>query len=198
MLEVVRAFNWLIDQGKAFYWATSQWSAAEIEEAHNVAEKYNLHAPIADQCLYNAFARDRVEKEYLPVFEKYNYGTTVWSPLAGSLLTGKYNSGTIPAGSRFETNANLSFIKAAAEGLTTPEGQAKLAKVKALGEIAKEEFDGATTAQLTLAWTAKNPHVSTMIIGASKPEQVIENLKALELIPKITDEQYARISAIFS
>jgi len=198
MLEIVRAFNWLIDQGKAFYWATSEWSAEEIEEAHQIAEKYHLHAPIADQCKYNAFDRVRVDKDLIPVFNKYKYGTTVWSPLAGSFLTGKYNSGTIPPDSRFAKNVSLSFIKERADQLATPEGRAKIAKVKVLEEIAKGLGEDVTTAQLALAWTAKHPNVSTMIIGASKPEQVIENVGALKVIPKITDEIYARIDELFA
>jgi len=198
MLEVVRAFNFLIEQGKAFYWGTSEWSALQIEEAHHIASKHNLHAPVADQCLYNAFSRTRLEVEYKHVFDRYKYGTTVFSPLDGSFLTGKYNHGEVPADSRYANNASIDFIKARGDGLKSPEGQAKIAKVRQLETIAKEEFNGATTAQLALAWTAKNPNVSTLIIGASKPEQVIENLKALELIPKITDEQYERISKIFS
>lgn len=194
MLEIVRSFNWLIAQGKAFYWATSMWSAERIEEAHQIAEKYNLHAPIADQCLYNALDRQYVDKEYLPLFEKYNFGTTVFSPLAASLLTGKYNSGQIPADSRLATSTN-DWVKGAKAKFAEAETQAKIEKVKQLTAIADEL--GVTTSQLALAWTAKNPHVSTMIIGASKPEQVTENVKMLQVIPKVTDEIMEKISSIF-
>jgi len=196
MLEIVRAFNWLIAQGKAFYWATSEWSAEQIEEAHQIAEKYNLHAPIADQCLYNALTRERVDKQLKPVFEKYHYGTTIFSPLGGSILTGKYNSGTIPDDSRFAKNVSDSYIKNMRALISSDEGKKKLELVKQLSVMAEEL--GVTTAQLTLAWTAKHPNVSTMIIGASKPEQVIENLGALEVIPKITPELYEKIDKLFA
>ncbi|KAF8311643.1 Aldo/keto reductase [Clavulina sp. PMI_390] len=195
MLEVVRGFNWLIEQGKALYWGTSEWSSEQIEEAHVVAEKYLLHAPIADQCQYSALKRQRIDKDLVPVFEKYNYGTTIWSPLAGSLLTGIYNDGVIPADSRLATNADV-YFKGDPDKLQSPRMQAALAKVKQLTAIADEL--GVTTAQLALAWAAKNPHVSTMIIGASKPEQIIENIGALELVPKITDELWSRIDTIFA
>ncbi|KAF8309420.1 putative potassium channel beta subunit protein [Clavulina sp. PMI_390] len=195
MLEIVRAFNWLIAQGKAFYWATSMWSAERIEEAHQIADKYNLHAPIADQCLYNGLDREKVDKEFLPLFEKYNYGTTIFSPLAASFLTGKYNDGNIPPDSRLATSTNQ-WVQGVVERFQTPEVKAKIEKVKQLTAIAEEL--GVTTSQLALAWTATNPHVSSMIIGASKPSQVIENLGALDLIPKLTDEIKARIDKIFA
>ncbi|KAF8311644.1 putative potassium channel beta subunit protein [Clavulina sp. PMI_390] len=195
MLEIVRAFNWLIEQGKAFYWATSEWSSEQIEEAHVIAEKYNLHAPIADQCQYSALKRERIDKDLVPVLEKYKYGTTIWSPLAGSLLTGKYNDGVIPPDSRFASNAGI-YFKGDPDKLQSERMQTSIAKVKQLTAIATEL--GATTAQLALAWTAKNPHVSTMIIGASKPEQVIENLGALDLVPKITEELWSKIDTIFA
>ncbi|KAF8325211.1 Aldo/keto reductase [Cantharellus anzutake] len=199
MLEIVRAFSWLIEQGKAFYWATSMWSVEQIEEAHQIAEKYNLHAPIADQVRYSALAREHVEKDLLPVFEKYNYGTTVWSPLAGSLLTGKYNHGQIPPDSRLAKHSSLDFVQKQVESLKGESGKATIEKVKKLLEIGRREFgEEVTTAQVALAWAAKTKNVATLIVGASKPEQLVENLGAIKLIPKLTEEVYEEISKLFS
>jgi len=194
MLEVVRAFDWLINQGKAFYWATSEWSAREIEEAHHVAAAHNLHAPIADQCQYNCFHRQRFEVEYKGLYKTYNYGTTIFSALASGLLTGKYNNG-IPEGSRFHNNPD--FFKKTADSLTEAEGLAKIEKVKKLTEIAEKELNCSVSA-LALAWVAKHPNASTVILGATKPAQLEENLKALEVLPKITDEIYKKINDILA
>ncbi|KAF8893710.1 voltage-gated potassium channel beta-2 subunit [Gymnopilus junonius] len=181
MEEVVRAFNYVIQQGWAFYWATSEWSAREIEEAHHVASKFGLIGPIAEQCEHNMFHRERPEKEYKPIYEKYGTGTTVFSALAGGLLTGKYNDG-IPEGSRFATH---SWMKNTVQKLQQQEGQEKIRKIRELSKLAKEEFN-TTPGALALAWVAKSPNTSTVILGASTPQQVLDNLKALELLPKLT------------
>jgi len=191
MEEIVRAFNYCIDHGKAHYWGTSEWSARQIEEAHHVASRLNLVAPIAEQCQYNCFHRQRFEVEYRPLFDKYRYGTTIFSALASGMLTGKYNNG-VPKGSRFDTNPH--FFKNKVEGLKQAEGLQQIEKVKSLTEIAKE-LD-CSVASLALAWAAHNPHSSTIILGASKVEQLEENLKALDVLPKISHDIYQRINKI--
>lgn len=191
MDEIVRGFNRLIESDKCFYWGTSEWSAQQIEEAHSVANRLNLIPPIADQCQYNMFHRERPEKEYDPLYKSHSYGTTIWSPLASGLLTGKYNNG-IPAGSRFDTNK--SFFDNTVKELQTAEGQAKIEKVKKLTEIA--DSLGTKVTNLALAWCAKNPNVSTVILGASKPEQIIENLKSLDLIEKLTPDIMSQIDEV--
>ncbi|CAL1694677.1 unnamed protein product [Somion occarium] len=192
MEEVVRAFNYVIEKGWAFYWATSEWSAYEIEEAHHVADKLGLIAPIAEQCQHHMLHRERPEKEYAPLYKKYDLGTTVWSALASGLLTGKYNNG-IPPDSRFATNKD--FFKDTLDILTKDEGLKKIEKVKQLTEFAEKEL-GCSVTHLALAWVAKQPGTSTVILGATKPEQVIDNLKALDVIPKLTEEVLEKIEKI--
>lgn len=192
MEEIVRAFNWVIEKGWAFYWATSEWSAFQIEEAHHVATRLNLIAPIAEQCQHHMLHRERPEKEYAPLYKRYDLGTTVWSALASGLLTGKYNNG-IPPDSRLAHHKD--FFKDTLDSFTKEEGLAKLAKVKALTEIAEKDL-GCNTAQLALAWVARVPSTSTVILGATKPEQVLDNLKALEVIPKLTPEILDKIEAV--
>ncbi|KAF2681841.1 voltage-gated potassium channel subunit beta-1 channel subunit beta-1 [Lentithecium fluviatile CBS 122367] len=191
MKEIVEAFTQTINMNLAYYWGTSEWSAEQIQEACAIAEKYNLIAPIVEQPQYNAFHRERFEQEYAPLYEKFQYGTTIWSPLASGLLTGKYDKG-IPEDSRFATNPD--FFKSTIEKLKSEEGQVKLEKVRKLGKIAEKL--GANTTQLALAWCAKNKNVSTVILGASKPEQVHDNCKALQLLPKLTDEVMGEIEGI--
>ncbi|KAN0064454.1 hypothetical protein ACQY0O_002079 [Thecaphora frezii] len=191
MEEVVRAFNRLIESDKCFYWGTSEWSAQQIEEAHSVAARLNLIPPIADQCQYNMFHRDRLEKEYHPLFQSHGYGTTIWSPLASGLLTGKYNDG-VPKGSRFDTNPT--FFSETVKSLSTEIGLEKIEKVKKLTKIA--ESLGTKVAVLALAWCAKNPNVSTVILGASRPEQIKENLEALELLDKLTPEVLEEVEEV--
>jgi aryl-alcohol dehydrogenase-like predicted oxidoreductase len=191
MKEIVEAFTQTINMNLAYYWGTSEWSADQIQEACDIAEKYNLIAPIVEQPQYNAFHRERFEKEYAPLYKKYQYGTTIWSPLASGMLTGKYNDG-IPEDSRFATNPE--FFKSTIEGLKSEEGQAKIKKVKELTKIA-EKLGGSTT-QLALAWAAKNPNVSTVILGATKVEQVKDNCGAIKLLSKLTDEVMAEIEKI--
>ena len=183
--ETVRAMDIVIKQGKAFYWGTSEWSAAEIALADGIARQYGLTPPTMEQPQYNMFTRERFEKEYAPLYRDLGYGTTIWSPLASGLLTGKYNNG-IPEDSR----ASLKGYEWLKEGIT-PE---RVEKVKQLKTVADEL--GASMAQLGLAWCLKNPNVSTVITGASRAAQVSENMKALEIAPKITDEVMGRIEEI--
>ncbi|KAM0749436.1 Aldo/keto reductase [Meredithblackwellia eburnea MCA 4105] len=193
MEEIVRGFNFILEKGWAFYWGTSEWSAAQIEEATGIAHRLGLVAPVVEQPHYSLLHRERFEVELSGVFQKYGYGTTIWSPLESGILTGKYNDG-IPQDSRFTTNKDF-FSNHIKELFETDAGKAKLAKVKAFGELAKKL--NTSSASLALAWAAKNPNVSTVILGASKPEQVTENLKALEVIPLITKEIDDEIEKIF-
>ncbi|KAJ7763188.1 NADP-dependent oxidoreductase domain-containing protein [Mycena maculata] len=189
MEEIVRAFNYVIEKGWAFYWGTSEWSAQEIEEAHHVATRLNLIAPIAEQMQHNMFHRERPEKEYAPLYQKYGYGTTVWSPLAAGLLTGKYNDG-IPEDSRF---AREEMFKGRAAALAS---QDKISKVKELTKIA-QSLDSTPTA-LALAWLAKNPNTSTIILGVTSVPQLQQNLEALRVLPKIRDAHMAKIEEILA
>lgn len=192
MKEIVEGFTQVIrNLNLAYYWGTSEWSATQIMEATQVAERYNLIAPIAEQPQYNAFHRERLEVEYAPLFQQFEYGTTIWSPLDSGMLTGKYNEG-IPEGSRYKTNPSMfaNDIKA----LESEEGKAKIAKVRKLTEIADKL--GGTVAQLSIAWCVKNPNVSTVILGASKPQQIDDNVKALQLLPKLTAEVMEEIESI--
>ncbi|MDQ5850817.1 MAG: aldo/keto reductase, partial [Chloroflexota bacterium] len=183
--ETVRAMDIVIKQGKAFYWGTSEWSAAEILRADGIARQYGLTPPAMEQPQYNMFTRERFEREYAPLYRELGYGTTIWSPLASGLLTGKYNEG-IPADSR----AGLEGYEWLQRGIT-PE---RIEKVRALQPIADEL--GCSLAQLALAWCLKNPNVSSVITGASRPQQVTENMKALEIAPKITPEIMERIEGV--
>ncbi|KAJ7779627.1 voltage-gated potassium channel beta-2 subunit [Mycena metata] len=189
MEEIVRAFNYVIEKGWAFYWGTSEWTAQQIEEAHHVATKLNLIAPIAEQCGHSMFRRERAEKEYAPLYEKYGLGTTAFSALQGGILTGKYNDG-IPADSRFAQ----AMFKGRVEGLKAAEGQEQIRKVRELTKIA--EALGSTPTALALAWVAKNPNTSTIILGVSSAQQVLDNLKALEVLPKLTSDVMEQIEKI--
>ncbi|MCC6261394.1 MAG: aldo/keto reductase [Anaerolineales bacterium] len=185
--ETVWAMHNIIEWGKALYWGTSEWAASEIVEALQIAERHHLHKPVVEQPQYNMFERKRLEGDYARFYKEYNYGTTIWSPLASGLLTGKYNHG-IPKDSRGALQG-YDWLK---DHLTS---EAKLAKVRALEPIAKEL--GCSLSQLALAWCLKNPFVSTVITGASRVEQVHENMKAAEVAPKITPEILKQIDAIF-
>jgi voltage-dependent potassium channel beta subunit len=187
--ETVRAMNHIINQGKALYWGTSEWRADQIMEAYGIARRERLIPPTMEQPQYNMFHRNRVEHEYARLYREIGLGTTIWSPLAYGLLTGKYNQG-IPDNSR-----------AAAEGqewirkqFDTEETQKKIEKVRRLGEIAEQL--GCSMAQLALAWCLKNPNVSTVITGASRVEQVHENLKALDVVDRLDDQVMERIESI--
>jgi voltage-dependent potassium channel beta subunit len=184
--ETVWAMHNIIEWGKAFYWGTSEWSAAENVSALEIAERHHLHKPVTEQPVYNLFSRQHFTKEYERVYKDYGYGTTIWSPLASGLLTGKYSQG-IPADSR----GALKGYDWLHDQLTD---QQKLAKVQALEPIAKEL--GCTLSQLALAWCLKNPFVSTVITGASRVEQVHENMKATEVAPRLTPEILERIDQI--
>ncbi|OZJ04847.1 hypothetical protein BZG36_02617 [Bifiguratus adelaidae] len=192
MEETVRAFNYCIDKGWVFYWGTSEWSAQQIQEACAIADKFGLIKPVVEQPQYNMFHRERFETEYEPLYKQIGLGTTIWSPLAGGILTGKYNDG-VPQDSRFAMKDN-EMMKRFRDGLSTEEGKAKLAKVRKLGELAKR-LD-TTTAALALAWTIKNKNVSTVIMGASKPSQITDNVSALKTVPKLTDEIMEEIEGI--
>jgi len=185
--ETVWAMHNIIEWGKALYWGTSEWSAAEIAKAIEVAERHHLHKPVMEQPVYNLFQRHRFSPEYQRVYKEYGYGTTTWSPLASGLLTGKYKGG-IPKGSR----GNLEGYDWLQDHLTDQE---KLAKVAALEPLAKEI--GASLAQFSLAWCLQNPYVSTVITGASRVEQVHENMKAMEFVDKFTPEVMDKIDEIF-
>ncbi len=187
--ETVWAMHSLIMQGKVMYWGTSEWSAQEITQAHQVARQYNLIPPLMEQPQYNMLHRDRFEKEYAQLYRDFGLGTTIWSPLASGLLTGKYNDG-IPEDSRLSL-PGYEWLKNALLG----EGSdAKLAKVRALGTIADEL--GVPMAQMALAWTLKNPNVSTVITGASRVSQLESNMKALDVVEKLTDDVMGRIATI--
>jgi voltage-dependent potassium channel beta subunit len=185
--ETVWSMHNIIEWGKAIYWGTSEWSAAEIVAAIEIAERHHLHKPVTEQPIYNLFDRHRFTPEYERVYKDYGYGTTIWSPLASGLLTGKYSQG-IPAGSR----GALEGYDWLHKHLTDQE---KLAKVQALESIARE-LD-CKLSHLALAWCLKNPFVSTVITGASRVEQVHENMKASEVAPKLTPEILERIDTIF-
>lgn len=183
--ETVYAMSDIISSGKALYWGTSEWSAEEIREAWEIADRRNLRKPQMEQPQYNLFCRERVEGEYARLYEGLGLGLTTWSPLASGLLSGKY-AGGVPGDSRM-ARPDYAWLKAKS---LTPE---KLAAVDRLAALAAEL--GVTTAQLALAWTASNPRVSSVITGASSPAQVRENLGAAELIGRIDGELKARIEA---
>ncbi len=185
--ETVFAFNQVIREGKAFYWGTSEWSAAEIMRATDFARRNGLRPPSMEQPQYNLFHRRRFEEEYAPLYKELGYGTTTWSPLYGGLLTGKYNDGKIPEGSR-ATLKELDWMK------QRYQDEQKLAICRQLAEVADDL--SIPMAQLSLAWLLKNPHVSTVITGASKVSQLKENMKAVEVKEKLTDDVMERIHEI--
>ena len=187
--ETVRAMNHVIGQGKALYWGTSEWPAERILEAYHVARRERLIPPLMEQPQYNLFHRDRVEFEYAPLYERIGLGTTIWSPLKGGLLTGKYNDG-IPSGTR-STVEGYEWLSSRFEGGDVPQ---QIAGVRGLSDFAEEL--GCTTAQLALAWCLANPNVSTAITGASKPEQVTENMGAMKVLERLTPDVLERIEEI--
>jgi len=186
--ETVWAMHNIIESGKAIYWGTSEWSAQEIVAAIEIAERHHLHKPVMEQPEYNMVHRRVFEKEYARLFRDYGYGSTTWSPLASGLLTGKYNDG-IPEDSR----GAIKGYEWLQDRLTD---QDLINKVKKLGDVAGDL--GASTAQLAIAWLLKNPNVSTVILGASKVSQLKENLKALEVVPKLTDNVMTAIEEILA
>ena len=184
--EVVLTMNTLIQQGKILYWGTSEWSGVEIMEAHRVAKDYRIIGPSMEQPQYNLFERNKVENEYLEVYKNVGLGTTIWSPLASGLLSGKYNDG-IPEGSRFAIEG-FDWLKDRwmADDL--------LARVKKLGDLAKEL--GVSQAALSIAWCVKNEHVTTAILGATKKAQLLDNLEALKVLPLLSAEIMQQIDTI--
>jgi len=184
--ETVWAMHNIIERGKALYWGTSEWNADEIRAAWEIADRRNLHKPVVEQPQYNLLHRKRVEQEYARLYDDIGLGLTTWSPLASGLLSGKYQKG-VPPGSRGALES-YAFLR---DGLTDP---AKNAIVGRLETIAKDL--GCTLAQLALAWCMRNPRVSTVITGATRVEQIAENLKALDVVAKLTPGVMTRIDGI--
>jgi len=184
--ETVWAMHDMIERGKALYWGTSEWSAADIAAAWHIAERHHLHKPVVEQPEYNLFHRERVEVEYKRLYEDIGLGLTTWSPLASGLLTGKYLDG-VPEGSR----GALPGYEWLRGSLTD---DAANAKVRGLKVIADDL--GCPLAQLAIAWCASNPHVSSVITGASRVSQVVDNMKAVDVLPLLTAEVVARIETI--
>ena len=187
--ETVWAMNHIVNQGKAIYWGTSMWSAQQIMEAYAIARREHLIPPLMEQPQYHMFHRERVEKEYARLYKEIGLGTTIWSPLASGLLTGKYNDG-IPDGTRV-TLEGYEWLRKRFE---SQEIQQDIQKVRQLMPVADEL--GCSMAQLALAWCLKNPNVSTVITGTSRVEQVIENMKALDVVDSLSDDVMDRIETI--
>ncbi|MBN8832879.1 MAG: alcohol dehydrogenase [Niastella sp. SCN 39-18] len=184
--ETVWAMNTLLQQGKILYWGTSEWTGVEIMEAHMIAKKYNLIGPTMEQPQYNLFERNKVEADYSQIYKTVGLGTTIWSPLASGLLSGKYNEG-IPKGSRFAL-AGFDWLK---DRWMMDD---KIKKVKKISDLAKKL--NISTAALSIAWCLKNPNVSTAILGATKKQQLIENLRSLDVLPLLDDEVMEKIEKI--
>ena len=184
--ETVYAMHDIISRGRALYWGTSEWSATDIMGAWHIADKHHLHKPIVEQPEYNLFHRKKIEQEYVRLYSEIGLGTTIWSPLASGLLSGKYANG-IPADSR-GTLKNMAWMK---EQLLDAEKNAIVAKLS----LVAKALD-CTTAQLAIAWCVKNPRVSTVITGASRLSQVTENMKAMDVVAKLTPDVMTRIHEI--
>jgi voltage-dependent potassium channel beta subunit len=184
--ETVWAMHDIISRGKALYWGTSEWSAADVTAAWQIAERHHLHKPVMEQPEYNLFHRDRVEKQYARLYEDLGLGLTTWSPLASGLLTGKYRNG-VPADSR----GAIPRMKFLVEGLTDKQKNSAVGEL----ELVAREL-GCSLAQLAIAWCARNPRVSTVITGASSVSQVEENMKAADVVPRLTGQVMERIDAI--
>jgi voltage-dependent potassium channel beta subunit len=189
--ETVRAMHNLIQQGKVMYWGTSEWSAQQITQAHAIARQEHLTAPSMEQPQYNLLHRDKVDGEFNPLYEQFGMGTTIWSPLASGLLTGKYNAG-IPDDSRLA----LPGYEWLRDLWTSEDGKKKLEKIRQLSVLANE-FD-INMAHLSIAWCLKNPNVSTVILGASRLSQLEDNLGAMDVVSKLTPDVIERIEAIFA
>ncbi len=189
--ETVLAMDTLVRQGKVLYWGTSEWSAAQIAEAVAFARAHHLYAPTMEQPQYNLLHRDRVENEYAPLYADAGLGTTIWSPLASGLLTGKYNDGIDPE-SRLGQES-LAWLQASVLG---EPAQGRLAKVRGFTALAKEL--GESPAQLSIAWCLRNPNVSSVILGASRVSQLQENLRALEVVTRVDEAAWKRIEAAFA
>jgi aryl-alcohol dehydrogenase-like predicted oxidoreductase len=190
--ETVRAMNWLIDQGKCFYWGTSEWNSEEIAIAWQHANRLNMIGPVMEQPQYNMLAREKVEKEFSLLYEHYGTGLTIFSPLKTGILTGKYNDG-IPEDSRI-ANATDGYTKGQKEKYGDETWQKEIAQVRKLKPVADKL--GCDQATLAMAWVIKNPHVSSAITGASKVEQVTKSVKCLDILPKLTQEIMDEIDTI--
>ena len=188
--ETVRAMHDLVSAGKILYWGTSEWSAQQLQEAYGVARQYGLTPPTMEQPQYNMLHRDRVEREYHPLYAGIGLGTTIWSPLASGVLTGKYSKG-VPEGSRMAL-PEYSWLRE--REIDSPEGQMRIRKADAIVKLAGEL--GVSAAQLAIAWCLKNPNVSTVILGASTIAQVEENLAALPVVEQLDEAVMERIEAI--
>lgn len=193
-IEVVQAMKSILESGKALYWGTSTWPAVRVMEAMLLCDIVGCPRPIAEQCQYSMLHRKPIEKNYIALFDDYDLGTTIWSPLASGVLTGKYNNG-IPNGSRF-ANEEYAYILDEYLGETEEEKEATIKKLKGLASIA--EKIGCSMAQLALSWTIVSKDVTTCILGASKVSQLEENLKALEFVDKITPEISEEIEVILN
>jgi voltage-dependent potassium channel beta subunit len=190
--SVVRSMTELVRQGKAMAWGTSEWSAQQITEAFWIARTEGLEPPQVEQPQYHMFHRERVEKEYFPLYKSpYKTGLTTWSPLAGGLLTGKYNDGKIPEDSRAK-QSGYTWLESIIQSW---EKEGKLAKVKELAEYAKDKLD-CSIADLALAWCVKNPNVSCVLLGATKEHQIEANLKAIKVVEKLTEDHMEAIDNI--
>ena len=187
--ETVRAMHNLVTQGKILYWGTSEWSGQQITEAHAAARANNLTPPTMEQPQYNLFERHKVESDYLPIYDSFGLGTTIWSPLASGLLTGKYNNG-LPNDAR----ANLPGYEWLRDIITGEKGQARIAQVKELAKVA--DAAGLPIHHMALLWCLSNPRVSTVILGASRLSQLTDNLAALEAKARMTPEVLAAIEAV--
>lgn len=192
--ETVFAMNDVIRQGKAYYWGTSEWSAQQITEAHLVARQYGLIPPAMEQPQYNMVTRQRFELEYAPLYKEFGMGTTIWSPLASGLLTGKYNQGAPQEQTRLSMEG-LDWLRDRVIG-ENDIAQQNIEKVKQLSALEQEL--GLSMTHLALAWCLKNPHVSTVITGASKVTHLIDNLKAADAVPLLTDEVMEKIESILN
>ncbi|HBX65634.1 MAG TPA: aldo/keto reductase, partial [Balneolaceae bacterium] len=188
--ETVWAMSQVIQEGKALYWGTSEWSADQIRKAYDFAKENHLRPPLMEQPEYNMFKRDKVEQEFSSLYEDIGLGTTIWSPLASGLLTGKYNDG-IPEGSRLDLE-KYSWLRK--KLLETEEGKEKLRKVEKLATVSDEI--GVPMPQLALAWCLNNKDVSTVITGASSVEQVEQNMKTMDIIDKVDEEVITKIEEI--
>jgi aryl-alcohol dehydrogenase-like predicted oxidoreductase len=184
-----RAMHNLVNQGKVMYWGTSEWSAQQITAAHAIARQEHLTPPTMEQPQYNLLHRDKVEGEYRPLYENYGMGTTIWSPLASGLLSGKYING-IPTDSRLA----LPGFEWLGERGQTEDGKLKIGKIRELAILAAEL--GVSLTHLSIAWCLKNPHVSTVILGASRLSQLEDNLQSIDVLPKLSNEVMASIEAI--
>ena len=186
--ETVWAMDNLIRQGKVLYWGTSEWSAQQIREAHKIARLRNLHAPTMEQPQYNLLHRERVEVEYAPLYAEFGMGTTIWSPLASGLLTGKYNHG-VPADSRL-AQPGYEWLKG---GVFGDPASRRVERARRFSAVAKEL--GVAPAPLAIAWCLRNPRVSTVMLGATRAEQLLQNLEALEVGTGLDDGAWARVEA---